>query len=153
MNASKVWSNLIEQRERRTLCSVIYTPATIQKPRPKGPADISYKGHCQCYTAEWTRQDGLEGHVGCCDCSLSPQVSSLELSSKTSSYKGRGWMRVDENVVKLQLVGSENQKGESCIGKKGSQLPLQLSRLDCLRVQPYHMLQQNGGHSCRKQKR
>ena len=32
-------------------------------------------------------------------------------------------------MVRLQLVGSEKQKGESCIGKEGSELPLQLSRL------------------------
>jgi hypothetical protein len=30
-------------------------------------------------------------------------------------------------LVKLQLVGSEKQKGESCIGEGGSELPLQLS--------------------------
>jgi hypothetical protein len=35
--------------------------------------------------------------------------------------------RKGHNLVRLQLVGSEKQKGESCIGEGGSELPLQLS--------------------------
>jgi hypothetical protein len=34
-----------------------------------------------------------------------------------------------ENLVRLQDVGSGKQMGESCIGKRGSELPQQLSRL------------------------